>query len=105
MLRHRADVISHNETMTASNQGQQLLFEQAVDEGLLTGLELQDLAFRYRDLATYAPACAVAACLHEEEEGCAVRDAAGAGNVHPDRYESYLRALAELRDERRYAHG
>jgi len=94
-----------NAELLRTPEGLEVIDTPGIRELMLTGLELQDLAFRYRDLATYAPACAVAACLHEEEEGCAVRDAAGAGNVHPDRYESYLRALAELRDERRYAHG
>lgn len=37
----RAETIARTETMTASNQGQQALWDQAVDEGLLTGKERQ----------------------------------------------------------------
>lgn len=35
----RAETIARTETMLASNQGQQLMWEQAKDEGLLTGSE------------------------------------------------------------------
>lgn len=37
--RDRADLIARTETMTASNAGQVGAWEQAIDEGLLTGLE------------------------------------------------------------------
>jgi len=86
-------------------EGLELIDTPGIREIVLAGLEPQDLAFRFRDLAAFAPGCAVAACLHEEEQGCAVRAAAAAATVHPDRYESYLRALADLRDERRQSHG
>jgi ribosome biogenesis GTPase len=86
-------------------EGYEAIDTPGIRELLLAGIELRDLAFRFREMAGFAPACAVAACLHEDEEGCAVRAAAEAGKVHPDRYESYLRVLAELRGERRYARG
>jgi len=35
-------------------------------------------------------------CTHTDEEGCAVRDAAIRGDIHEDRYESYLRIRDEL---------
>jgi ribosome biogenesis GTPase len=85
--------------------GLEIIDTPGIRELVLTGIEPRDLAFRFRDLAAFAPACAVAACLHEDEDGCAVRAAAEQGRVHPDRYESYLRVLADLKYERRYAHG
>lgn len=35
-------------------------------------------------------------CTHTDEEGCAVREAALRGDIHEDRYESYLRIRDEL---------
>jgi ribosome biogenesis GTPase len=85
--------------------GLEVIDTPGIRELALAGLEPQDLAFRFRDLAGFAPDCAVASCLHEDERGCAVRAAAETGKVHPDRYASYLRALADLREHRRHAHG
>jgi SPP1 gp7 family putative phage head morphogenesis protein len=42
MYDRRAETIARTETMAASNEGQQELWEQAVDEGLLTGFELRE---------------------------------------------------------------
>jgi very-short-patch-repair endonuclease/uncharacterized protein YoaH (UPF0181 family) len=42
MINVRADLIAHTESMTASNFGQQLLWDQAVDEGYLTGTEKKE---------------------------------------------------------------
>jgi hypothetical protein len=42
LLKDRADTIASTETMRASNKGQQILWEQAVEEGHLTGLELRE---------------------------------------------------------------
>jgi ribosome biogenesis GTPase / thiamine phosphate phosphatase len=86
-------------------EGLQVIDTPGIRELLLAGIELHDLAFRFREFAPFAPACLVASCLHEDEDGCAVRAAVEAGTVHPDRYESYLRVLAELRDSGRYSHG
>jgi SPP1 gp7 family putative phage head morphogenesis protein len=38
---NRAEVIARTETMTAANEGQSLLWDQAVEDGLLTGKEQQ----------------------------------------------------------------
>ncbi len=91
--------------LITTTDGLEVIDTPGIRELALTGLEPRDLAFRFRDLAAFAPSCAVASCLHEDEDGCAVRAAAEGGSVHPDRYESYLRVLADLREERRYAHG
>ncbi len=94
-----------NAELFPTPEGLELIDTPGIRELLLAGIELHDLAFRFRDLAGFAPECAVAACLHEDEEGCAVRSAAVAGKVHTDRYESYLRVLAELRESGRFSHG
>ena len=91
--------------LVTTTDGLEVIDTPGIRELALTGLEPRDLAFRFRDLAAFAPSCAVTSCLHEDEDGCAVRAAAEDGSVHPDRYESYLRVLADLREERRSTHG
>ncbi len=38
--------------------------------------------------------CAYRSCAHESEPGCAIREAVSAGDIHAERYESYLRLRA-----------
>ncbi len=62
------------------------------------GLWDVDAAELDRCFAEFAPflgSCRYAAsCTHSHEPGCAVQDAVRAGEVHPARYDSYLRMLA-----------
>ena len=48
--------------------------------------------------------CEYAACTHTHEPGCGVKAAAESGRIHPDRYESYVRILADLELSARLAH-
>lgn len=94
-----------NAELFRTPEGYEVIDTPGIRELVLTGLEPSQLAFRFRDLAAVAPECALPACRHEDEEGCAVRAAAASGRVHPDRYESYRRVLGELKQERRHVHG
>jgi len=63
----------------------------------LHGNDPESLASLMTDLRAAAADCAFGpSCSHNSEEGCAVRAAAEAGAIHPDRYESYLRMREEL---------
>lgn len=63
----------------------------------LRSLPLDSLAACFPEIRTISPACALGArCSHGDEDGCAVRQAAESGSIHPDRYESYLRIRSEL---------
>ena len=42
--------------------------------------------------------CKFSDCKHINEPGCAVKKAVGAGQVHPERYQSYLNLRANIRD-------
>jgi ribosome biogenesis GTPase / thiamine phosphate phosphatase len=64
-----------------------------------------EVGFHFRDFQRFMQQCSYQPCLHAEEPGCAVRAAAGRGDIHPDRYESYLRILQELEETRRADHG
>ena len=67
----------------------------SVEPAQLTGL--------FRDIAAVAPGCEFRGCLHEGEDGCAVRSAAG-GAIAAARYADYLQVLHELKEAkaRRY---
>ena len=64
----------------------------------ITGIHSRELRLWFRDLEPFVEQCALPGCLCVEEPGCAVRDAVAAGQIHPDRYESYLRTLLEMQE-------
>jgi ribosome biogenesis GTPase len=83
---------------------------KVIDTPGIRELELSDvlpeeLAYLFREFSAYASSCAVPVCPHDEEPGCAVRAAVEKGEIHPDRYESYIRTLSALRETRRRLHG
>jgi len=65
----------------------------------------EEIAFHFRDFAPFSGSCAFQPCLHADEPDCAVIAAVESGRIHHDRYESYLRILAELTETRKAAHG
>lgn len=65
----------------------------------------QELQFLFPELAERLPHCEYRSCLHQHEQGCAVRAAVAAGTIADSRYASYLRMLDEaLADELPGAH-
>ena len=54
----------------------------------------------FREIAARAADCRFNDCLHENEPGCAVRAAVDEGAISRWRYESYLRILQSLREDR-----
>lgn len=44
--------------------------------------------------------CSFQPCTHTHEPGCAVREAVVTGEIHPDRYESYVRIFQEQESRR-----
>jgi ribosome biogenesis GTPase / thiamine phosphate phosphatase len=55
----------------------------------------------FEDIAAIAAECRFGDCTHEEEPGCAVREAVGDGRLDPDRLENYRRLLREAAYEER----
>lgn len=68
------------------------------------GVSREKLAGFFRDLAPYRGECRFATCTHSHEPGCAVKEAVESGTVARARYESYLRILDTLPDERTMKH-
>jgi ribosome biogenesis GTPase len=65
----------------------------------------EEIGFHFRDFIPYMQSCSYQPCLHDDEPQCAVAEAVQRGDIHADRYESYLRILQELRETRKSEHG
>ncbi len=83
---------------------------RVIDTPGIRELDLHDvpsaeLRHFFPEFAQPARSCAFASCTHTGEPGCGVEQAVGAGLVHPDRYESYLRTFADLLDLEKSRHG
>ena len=59
----------------------------------LWGVEDQDLDACFPELRPHLGHCQFRSCTHTHEPGCAVREALDAGEIRPDRYESYVALL------------
>jgi ribosome biogenesis GTPase len=61
------------------------------------GIKAEDLIFYMREFAPLAGKCTYGlSCSHQTEPGCKIMEAVAAGEIHEDRYESFLRLKAEL---------
>ncbi|SHJ61073.1 ribosome biogenesis GTPase [Anaerobranca californiensis DSM 14826] len=73
-----------------------------VDTPGFTSLELTD--FDIYELDKYFPEfipylnCRFTSCLHQKEEGCNIKTAVEKGLINPERYNSYLALLEEIRE-------
>lgn len=67
-------------------------------------LEPEALCAYYPEFGAQGTRCRFQPCLHDHEPGCAVREAAGHGELNPLRLERYQMLLAEIREHwrRRY---
>ena len=65
----------------------------------LVDLAARDAAVHFPELAEPSARCPWADCLHLEEEGCAVREAAGSEQLSDARYRSYSRLMVSLLEE------
>jgi len=65
----------------------------------LWGIGPRDLAQTYPELRRHIGQCRFADCRHESEPHCAIRAAAGAGQISALRWESFRKLRAELESE------
>ncbi len=64
----------------------------------LWGIEPRELARCFPELREPLERCKFADCWHRTEPGCAVREGVERGEIHPERYASYVTLLSELQD-------
>ena len=58
-------------------------------------VERNEIEMYFAEFAPHIPNCKFPDCTHTHEEGCAVKAAVEAGEIHPERYESYVRMFEE----------
>jgi ribosome biogenesis GTPase / thiamine phosphate phosphatase len=62
----------------------------------LTGFDKEDLSHYFPEMRRRLADCKFANCTHLREPGCAIKAALADGDIHPSRYDSYLRMLEEI---------
>jgi len=59
----------------------------------------------YPEICERLGSCRFDDCHHIHEPGCVIREAVSRGEIHPLRYESYIRNFEELKEKRRKIYG
>lgn len=62
------------------------------------GIESRELAHFMPEFRDHIVECKIPSCVHIDEPGCGVHTAIEAGKIHPERYDSYKRMYAGLRE-------
>ncbi len=77
--------------------GGQVVDTPGIREFGLIGVDPEDLAFFFPEMRPYLGQCKFRLdCHHEDEPGCAIRKAVMAEEIHPYRYQSYLKLKREI---------
>ncbi|MEI7027209.1 ribosome small subunit-dependent GTPase A [Paenibacillus sp. y28] len=64
-------------------------------------METEDLGRCFKEMARISSNCRFRGCTHEQEPGCAVKEALAEGEIAPSRYEHYISFLQEMKDKKR----
>jgi ribosome biogenesis GTPase len=64
----------------------------------LVDLELEEVSHYFPEMRKYIGQCQFNDCMHINEPGCAVKEAVAAGNIHINRFESYLSLVASMQE-------
>jgi ribosome biogenesis GTPase len=91
--------------LLSTGEGLRLIDTPGVRELELADILPEEIGFHFREFIPLMQSCAYQPCLHDGDPGCAIAAAVERGDVHPDRYESYLRILGDLRQARKNEHG
>lgn len=83
-----------SEMLTGS--GFEIIDTPGIREIELTGIDRQRLVYMFPDFLPFLGECRFPSCLHAEEPSCGIKKALEDEKIHPDRYESYIRMLAEI---------
>ncbi len=81
-------------------QDMSLIDTPGIKELGLAEIEAEELGHYFPEMRALLGKCKFNNCLHVEEPGCAVKDALEAGEIHYERYISYL-SMLEDEDNRR----
>ncbi len=77
--------------------GGEIIDTPGVREFAIVGLEPEDIAYFYPEIAPLIGRCRFGmSCRHDDEPGCAIKEAVMAGTISPYRYKSYLKLRADM---------
>ncbi len=62
-------------------------------------MEVQDVAHNFREFFEYSSQCRFYNCTHQNEPGCAVKEAVVEGEISIIRYQNYLAIIGEIEDQ------
>jgi ribosome biogenesis GTPase len=85
-----------NAGLIITTDGYRIIDTPGIRELEIAGVEPRDLAFYFPEFVPVAEKCSYPSCRHLDEPGCAVLLAVERGDIHPDRYESYLRIYEDV---------
>jgi ribosome biogenesis GTPase len=63
------------------------------------GMEAEEVAHYFPEFKRYEGKCRFYNCTHVHEPGCVVKENVDSGNIHPDRYISYLNIIESIQNE------
>ena len=84
--------------MISLNKNTYIIDTPGIRELEVTGINQRDLHGFFPEFSPWSAGCAYSSCLHIDEPGCAVKHALERGDIHPDRYTSYVRLFNDLSD-------
>lgn len=67
----------------------------------LTDIPLADLAKNFPEFRSTAKECRFTTCLHDQEPNCAIKAALQTGQITQERYNSYCKALTEIKSAKK----
>jgi len=84
--------------MIPRNKNTYVIDTPGIREFEVSGITQRELHGFFPEFSPWGAGCAYSRCLHIDEPRCAVKDALERGDVHPDRYTSYVRLFNDLGD-------
>ncbi|MEO0469918.1 MAG: ribosome small subunit-dependent GTPase A [Bacteroidota bacterium] len=82
--------------------GGYIIDSPGIKEWGIAEFEPEELRHFFPEMRELLHACRFRDCMHQNEPGCAVKAGLENGQVHPSRYDSYIRMLEELKSENSY---
>lgn len=91
----------HSEIMAVDDDGTYVVDTPGFSSLDFTHIEPRLVMELLPEFRPYLGACRFGSCLHRSEPDCAVKDAVAAGNIQPERYETYTKIIDSIEAERK----
>ncbi|TAE47954.1 MAG: ribosome small subunit-dependent GTPase A [Bacteroidetes bacterium] len=77
--------------------GGSLIDSPGIKELGITDMEPEELAHFFPEMEKLRSECRFSNCVHINEPGCKIREAVSEGQIHPSRYDSYVKMLEDMK--------